>query len=102
APQKPKKPIALLGEPAQPLPRAARVFTGNHADVTREGFAVTKSGRIPHEYFGRERREWPHARMRHEAARLWPGLRVRANALIELLDVPHQFGMEHLQCGPSI
>jgi hypothetical protein len=101
-PQKPQKSIALLGESAQALPRPARVFARNHADVTRERLAIAKSRRIPHEYVRRQRRDRADARMRHESARLRAFLGEGAHTLIEIMDVLGYFLVEHLQRRPPI
>ena len=93
-PQKPQKAVPLLREPPQPLPRTARVFAGNHPDVTRDGLRITKAGGIAEEHFGGKGGDRPHAWMRHQATRVRPFFSAGSDLFIQLVDLLHEFDVQ--------
>ena len=97
APQESQESIAWLRELSQTLPRAARVFARNHADMTRDALRILKAPGISKEHVRCKRRDRAHSRMRHQGARRHTSLRGCADTLGQIVDTSGQFTVQGLQ-----
>jgi hypothetical protein len=86
SPKKAHQRVALLAELPQSLAPSARMFAGDHSDVTGYGLTVGEASRITEKDFGGESGDGSDARMSHQPARLWPLLRLFFDLAVEIAD----------------
>ena len=87
----------MLADSSESLPAPAGIFLGYYSDVTGHGFPIGEAPRIAKKYFGGQRSDRSHARMRHQPSRLRTLLRFSRDLTVQVVDWSLQLGIQRQQ-----